>query len=217
MNTNSIRAVIFDFGNVLTMPQDGAKIDEMSRLSGLERESFLSAYRSLRLDYDRGTLDAASYWKAVLRRGGVSDTRISELNGEFVRNMTETDIASWMVIRPPMVEWARRLKAAGYKTAILSNMPWDHAEFIRRTFEWLDIFDATVFSYDVQLIKPEAAIYEECLARLEVAPCEAIFVDDLQVNVDAARDAGIHGAFFRDPAELAQSLSRFPDLPLPIR
>ncbi len=212
----SIRAVIFDFGNVLTMPQDEARIDEMSRLAGLERERFLSAYRNLRLDYDRGTLDVEAYWKGVLRAGGVTDARVAELNGEFVRSMTESDIASWMVIRPSMVDWARVLKSAGWKTAILSNMPNEHAAYIKRSFPWIEIFDVKVFSYDVGLIKPEAAIYEECVRRLDVMPNESIFVDDVQANVEAARKVGIHGIFFQNPDDLLVELRRFPELPLPV-
>ena len=215
MAPNSIRAVIFDFGNVLTMPQDESRIDEMSRLAGLDRDRFLSAYRSLRLDYDRGTLDVETYWKEVLRTGGVADDRVAELNGEFVQSMTESDIASWMVIRPTMVEWARALKTAGWKTAILSNMPTEHADYIRRSFPWIEYFDVRVFSYDVGLIKPEAAIYEECIRRLEVEASESIFIDDIQVNVEAAKRVGINGVFFHTPKELLVELRRFPGLPLP--
>lgn len=213
---SSIRAVIFDFGNVLTMPQDESRIEEMSRLAGLDREQFLSAYRRLRLDYDRGTLDVETYWKEVLRSGGVAEARVAELNGEFVRSMTDSDIASWMVIRPSTVGWAKALKSAGLKTAILSNMPSEHADYIRRSFPWLEDFDVKVFSYDVGLIKPEAAIYEECIRRLGVKPSESIFVDDIQVNVEAAKKVGINGVFFHDPDDVLVELRRFPGLPLPV-
>jgi putative hydrolase of the HAD superfamily len=199
------------------MPQDESQIEAMLRLSELEREDFMAAYRSLRLDYDRGTLDSKAYWEGVLRSGGVAESRIAQLDGDFVRRMTEHDIASWMVIRDPMVEWARQLKKDGRKLAILSNMPADHTAFVERSFDWLELFEVKVFSYAVRLIKPERAIYDECIRRLGVAAEEAIFVDDVQVNVDAARQAGIHSIFFRDPQGLSESLSEFPGLPRPSR
>jgi len=215
MKEARIRAVIFDFGSVLTLPQDEARIEEMRRLAGLDSERFAESYRAHRFDYDRGSIDSAAYWKGVLRAGGVSQERIDALNGEFVGEMTELDVQSWTVLRHPMIEWARRLKEADFKTAILSNMPYDHARYIEGEFDWLELFDVKVFSYAVRLAKPEPAIYEECLNRLAVPAGESLFIDDVERNVAAAKAAGINAVLFRNPADLAEHLREFPDLPIP--
>lgn len=216
MGKNTIRAIIFDFGRVLTMAPDESSRDRMRLLSGLDSGRFMAAYDNRRLDYDRGMLDSESYWKAVLRTAGAAEERISGLNGEFVRSMTGFDIASWTVIRTPMVDWVRALKESGRKTAILSNMPGDHAKYVKRSFDWIDLFDVTVFSCEVKLIKPEPTIYAECLRRLEVSPEEAVFIDDGETNVTAARAMGMHGIVFHDLAGLSVSLNEFPELP-PVR
>ena len=47
------------------------------------------------------------------------------------------------------------------------------------------------------LIKPEPAIYHDVLKGLEVEPQEAVFFDDMAVNVEAACALGIHGLLWR--------------------
>lgn len=215
MDNRDIRAVIFDFGNVLTEPQEQRFVDTMQRIAGLDGEHFLSAYRSKRHAYDRGTLSSEGYWQGILEQGGRSRAELDRLDGTIVREMTELDIKSWTIIRPAMVEWVRVLKSAGLATAILSNMPGDHAAYIERSFGWLELFDVLLFSYAVKLIKPEAAIYEECLRRLALPPGEALFIDDLTANVDAARALGMHAIEFHGTAGLAVALREFPTLPRP--
>ena len=109
----------------------------------------------------------------------------------------------------------RTLRAAGIATGILSNMPEDHAAYIERTFEWLALFDVRLFSYAVRRIKPERAIYEECLRRFALPAGETLFLDDIAENVAGARSVGINAIEFRGLAELAEALAAFPGLPLP--
>lgn len=197
------------------MSQDKGYVEKMRRLSGLKGERFLEAYRARRLDYDSGSLDSAAYWKEVLKSGGVSDDRIAKLNGTFVAEMTELDVRSWTVIRKQMIEWARRVKEAGFKTAILSNMPEDHAIYLKNTFDWLDLFDVKVFSYAMRLVKPQPAIYAECLRRLGVEARAALFIDDLEPNVEAARSTGLHAIHFENTRAFVKAVRAYPELPLP--
>lgn len=213
MNNRHIRAVIFDFGNVLTLPQQERYVDAMRRLSGLDDERFRSAYRAGRHAYDRGTLDSEAFWRGVLEQGGRSPDELDRLDGALVREMTELDIKSWTVIRPEMVQWVRILKSAGLATGVLSNMPGDHAGYIERSFDWLELFDVLLFSYAVKLIKPEAAIYEECLRRFALPAEETLFIDDLAPNVEGARAVGMHAIEFHDTAGLVAALAEFPALP----
>lgn len=209
----SLRAVILDFGNVLSMPQDPERFERMRRLAGADEESFRSAYRAPRLDYDRGRLDSAGYWREVLRRAGGSAPERVRTEEELVEEMTRIDLESWTVIRPAMVEWVHRLKERGFQTAILSNMPEDHASAIERTFDWLVFFDVRLYSYSVRLVKPEAAIYEECRRRLGVAASEALFIDDIPRNVDGARSIGMQSRLFIDEATLLAQLRELGGLP----
>ncbi|MBS2962491.1 HAD-IA family hydrolase [Actinocrinis puniceicyclus] len=98
---------------------------------------------------------------------------------------------------PAMVNAVRRAKESGLRTALLSNS-WGN-DYLRD--EWDQLFDAVVISGEVGMRKPEPEIYLHTLGLLDVAPAEAVFVDDLERNVRAAADLGITGVHHRSYAE----------------
>ncbi len=82
-----------------------------------------------------------------------------------------------------------------YKLAIICN--GGSREAMNRKFQFGDFVDLMVFDDEEGISKPEFRIYQLTLARLGVRPEEAVFVDDKQVNVDAARHLGIHAVHFK--------------------
>ena len=87
----------------------------------------------------------------------------------------------------------------------------------RRKYEcgWMQNFAFQTYSSEVRLIKPDPAIYEHTLLGLGVSATEALFVDDREVNIKAARELGIHAIQFRSAAQLRNELEAlgFPVLP----
>jgi FMN phosphatase YigB (HAD superfamily) len=65
------------------------------------------------------------------------------------------------------------------------------------------------------LIKPDKAIYERCLEGLQVTPSEALFVDDKEINVQAARALGITSIQFQSVGQLRDELAALPFAILP--
>ncbi|NBO45654.1 MAG: HAD family phosphatase [Actinobacteria bacterium] len=90
---------------------------------------------------------------------------------------------------PDMNGLVYRTRAAGIKTALLSNS-WGN-DYPRDG--WDDMFDAAVISHEVGMRKPDPAIYAHVCEQLSVAPDECVFVDDLRGNVDAAVALGMVG------------------------
>jgi putative hydrolase of the HAD superfamily len=213
----SITAVLFDFGNVLSLQQDARRIDEMARMAGMERETLLRQYRARRADYDRGDLDAAAYWGLVLSPSE-SDDPVPVEEG-LLRSLIDADIRAWTRMRAPMVAWARALHDGGFKTCILSNMPYDHGEYILREMsDLMSSFDAFAFSYRLRVSKPDAAIYTAALSMLDgTRPEEALFIDDIAENAEGARAAGLKSIVFSGIEELAEELRVYPELPPPAR
>ena len=122
----------------------------------------------------------------------------------------------WSRLNPDMVGWLSALSAAGLKTAVLSNMHMGMVQHARHAFQWLDGVTFTTLSAEVWLIKPDPAIYEHCLRGLDVQAPDTLFIDDREVNVEAARDIGIHAVQFQSLAQLRSELqqSGFPILPM---
>jgi len=99
---------------------------------------------------------------------------------------------------PPMIELMRELKAAGYRMAMLTNNVREWEPLWRSMLPVDEIFETVVDSGFVGCRKPESRIYELTLERI-AEPAEAcLFVDDVLVNVEGARRAGLHAVHFQD-------------------
>ena len=176
----ALRAVIFDFGMVLTgTPNQGAH-DAMVRLTGLPVERFESLYWTDRHAYDEGKLSGITFWQKLLH-----DAKLN-LGPNAVHELNQLDARMWTTQSPAMVAWQLRLKQHGIRTAILSNMGDSVLESIQREFKWLEQFDALVWSYQLRIAKPDPQIYLHTLEKLGTRPEETLFIDDKKVNVDAA-------------------------------
>ena len=184
--SSSITSVIFDFGGVLGLHQDPAQAKIMADLCGLPMERFRALYVKDRLMWDRATVDAAGYWGAILAEAG------RRAPPGLVEELVRADIAAWTRINTRMVAWAAELRAGGYRTAILSNMPQEILDAMWKNprLQWMAEFSVRVFSCEVRLVKPEPEIYRLCLEQLGARPAEAVFVDDTTHNVEGARQRG---------------------------
>ena len=197
-----LRAVIFDYGLVLSGPPEPGARARLLEISGLSPEVFDTHYWRYRLDYDRGTLNGHTYWPTIARDAGVSFSAVE------IEALIEQDVLLWATVDPIMLEWVNRVRASGMKTAILSNMGEDLLAYMRENFGWLDRFHHLTWSCELNLIKPMAAIYEHTLEQLNVQPNEALFLDDRIENVEGARAVGIHSLLFRSAQSLHADLER---------
>jgi putative hydrolase of the HAD superfamily len=201
--------VILDYGEVISQPPDPAAISTMAAILGLQIDQFRSLYASLRHAYDRGDLEGKEYWTGIARDAGV------DLSAGQVVRLREMDVAMWSRLNQSILSWAGRLRSFGVKTAVLSNMHLDMVQKIRNEPVWVEGFDCLTLSSEIGTAKPEAEIFRRCLECLQVAPHEALFVDDRAVNVQAAQELGIRGIVSNSPAELRRQLEAIGFAPLP--
>jgi putative hydrolase of the HAD superfamily len=191
------RAVIFDYGGVLSLPQDPAAEAEMASLCNLPLDIFGIEYNRERAALDLGKRTPIEYWKRILAVGGVT--------AESAERIASLDLRSWSRINRRMVLWALELRGAGVKTAVLSNMPQSMLDWMKedRGFDWISGFSPRVFSCDVGLAKPQPEIFELCLEGLGIPREECLFIDDSAVNVEAAAGLGIRSLRFGDETQIA--------------
>jgi putative hydrolase of the HAD superfamily len=186
----ALRAVIFDYGMVLTGQPDQEAHAAMVRLTGLPVDRFESLYWADRHAYDEGKLTGIMFWQNIVRDGklNLGQAEIEELNRH--------DARMWTTQNPAMLAWQLELKQHGILTAILSNMGDSVLANMKREFDWLPRFDVLVWSYQLHMAKPDPAIYLHTLQKLGTRPDETLFIDDKQVNIDAARDLGMPAILF---------------------
>ncbi len=94
-------------------------------------------------------------------------------------------------------DWIRSMKAAGYGVYILSNYG-EHTYSKTRAdgLDFLPMVDGDIFSYTVQMVKPDVKIYEALCERFHLKPEECVFIDDLPANIEGAKAAGMQGIVF---------------------
>jgi len=197
-----LQAVIFDYGEVLSDLPDTQRHRNLVAISGVAEEGFDKSYWAHRLEYDGGLLNDQSYWETVARENGV------KFSAAQVEQLMEQDALMWMNLNPTMLAWIPRIKQAGFKLAILSNMPRGVKEYMLDRFSWLSEFDYLTWSCDLGVVKPDPAIYIHTVKKLGVAPQQALFIDNLEKNTIGAEAAGLHANVFQNVQQLQTDLSR---------
>ncbi len=208
----ALRAVIFDYGRVLTGPPDPAAHEALVRITGLSSDRLDGLYWKDRQAYDEGKLTGLEFWRRVAGEAGLelSESAIEELNLWDARMWTRGDRA--------MLDWQVALKQRGLLTAIVSNMGDTVHEHMERELEWLSRFDLLVWSYQLRVAKPDPAIYRYALERLGTRPEETLFIDDKAENLDTALALGMRGLVFSTVEDLRDKLKDsglVAELPLP--
>lgn len=195
-----IRAVILDYGEVLSLRPEPEILRRMARVFRIEPSHFFELYVSSRDPYDQGLMTAERYWLNFARRAGI------QIDTAVIEELRVWDTQMWSRINPLMTHWLEALHKAGLTTALLSNMESDMAIHARKNFSWFAHFHHQLLSCELGLIKPDPAIFHECVRRVGVKPAEALFVDDRQPNVAAAKKAGITAIRFLSVKQLRTDL-----------
>lgn len=195
-----IKALILDFGNVISLTNT-ADIDEALAASvGLPPEIFKNFFSAHRQDFDRGIITGEEMYSRLLKEQGhpkeAADTALLE-------KLVTIDLECWSKLNTAVSDWALAVQKQGFKLGILSNMPHQFLERYETKIPPFVAADYACFSCRLHLIKPEHAIYRNCLAGLGVSADEAVFFDDCQPNITAAKELGIH-AFLWTGLEQAQ-------------
>lgn len=195
-----IRAVITDYGQVLCHLPSAAHIDRFARIFHVDSESFLPIYLRSRAAYDRGDLLPAEYWDSFAAQVGI------KLDPQTLGDIRRLDVEMWCRQNEPMIRWVEEIHSAGFKTAIMSNMPLDLVEYLRANAAWINQFDQKIFSAEVRSVKPERAIYQHAIDILEVEPLQALFIDDREENLDQARAVGIRAVRYQSVSQVREDL-----------
>lgn len=195
-----IRVVIFDMGKVLVWFDNSILFRKLADLAGQDVDRVREvAHVKLELvqSFDRGEITPAEFKERVCSALGLSlsYSQFYEIfNDVYTPNVSALDIV-------------RRLKAAGYPLVLLSNCDPERAGFIQKKFPETQVFDVRIVSYEVKLLKPEPAIYLLALQRAGAKAEECVFIDDMAVNIEAARALGITSIQFEyDKTDLEAEL-----------
>ena len=203
MKARSIDAVLFDFGGVFTESPF-----EVARRFGAALGA--NPERVLDLVFGPYHEDTDHPWHRLERGEIALDVAREAIIALGAAEGLETDPYRVLAalgrggggVREPFVEGARRARAVGMRTAIVTNNVREFREAWRAMLPVDDLFDAVIDSSEVGKRKPDAAIFHHALAAVGGPPPErTVFLDDFAGNVDAARALGMRGILVEpDPA-----------------
>src|SRR5580704_1429264 len=184
-----VDAVIFDLGGVMTEPLFNHRTDVPPEYFSLIA-FFLGEFR------DHYHLTTGVHDLHLLEMGKISDeeffdrmmARYAEAGNDPVdpREAQQVVFGRGMVACGAMADAVRQIRAAGYKTALLTNISREGEAIFTKLFPVDELFDVIVDSSKVGMRKPDPEIYRLTCSRLEVAPERCLFIDDLLCNVEAA-------------------------------
>lgn len=189
----SIEAVIWDFGGVFT-PSPFAAAHAYARGQGAEPDAFV---RIVFGDYDT---DSDHAWHR-LERGEIAFTvALEEIGAAAAAAGMRFDAAEMFatmvddqVDRSIVTDFVRDLRGRGVRNAILTNNIREYGDHWRSRLAVDELFDLVVDSCLEGIRKPDPLIYERALERLGVEASAAVFLDDFEQNVVAARSLGMRG------------------------
>jgi putative hydrolase of the HAD superfamily len=192
------RAVICDFGGVLTTPLIDSFVHYQEQ-SGVSFEEVVKAMHGLAertgkhplYELEKGLLSEAEFARSLEEEmgGGVDLSSLSDMYFDHLQPNT------------PMIEFVRGLRVErGLRSALLTNNVREWEPKWRAMLPEIDeVFEIVVDSAFVGMRKPDPAIYELTVERLGegVQPSDCVFIDDVDVNIHAAEALGMTGVHFR--------------------
>jgi putative hydrolase of the HAD superfamily len=196
----SVKAVAFDYGGVISLPQDENVMRDLASLAGIGADLMRRIYWDNRQIYDRGLVSGGEYFKNILADVGIFP------DGAVLEEMVRRDVQSWSAVNAETERLMRDIQKAGLKVGILSNMVQPFLDIVRKTLPVFLIPDGSIYSCEVDTVKPERKIYELLLSALDCTAGELVFFDDTEINVAAAEKLGIHAFLWRDPAAARREL-----------
>jgi FMN phosphatase YigB (HAD superfamily) len=194
------RAVIFDIGSVIVRVNLGRALSVVGGGGGHSPLRIWSAIEAdpLWIDWQEGKLDPHEWYRHLTREFGTSL--------DF-----EAFCDAWnRVLEPePIIgdEIFREL-GARCRLALLSNTDPIHVAFMEKNFSFMQYFPVRVYSCRVGMRKPAPEIFRLTLQELGVAAGEALYVDDIEENAQAAVALGMIGLRFTSVAILKDELRR---------
>jgi len=191
-----IQTVLFDLGNVL------AAIDfqEFWRTLGLrlpeEIAPFADGYTWWTRRYETGTISTSEYLSGLQSVFG-HRFHVDQLEQAFANIIEEPLDGMFDIVKDVSL---------AHRTALVSNTNEIHYKLSLKKFDVLGVLQKHYLSYRLHVMKPARGLYEGIIKDQKIDPSEMLFVDDLVINIEGARAAGMQAIQFENPAQLEVAL-----------
>lgn len=182
-----IRAIIFDCFGVLYR----SSADELYEMCQPDDRPHL---HDIRLQRDRGYIHYEEYLDSVAKLVGKPASEIQHITeSSHIRN-------------EELFSYIREIDRTKYRVGVLSNIGDTIINQLFTEQELDELFDATVLSYQVGMVKPDPAIYRLMAERLDATEDECVMIDDGEMNCEGAEHVGMSSVHYTNNAETLAKL-----------
>lgn len=199
--TNKTSTIIFDLGNVLIKWDPRLLYNKIFETTE-ETEHFLEHV-------------CTGEWNAMQDCGRTFSEAIQEKSAEYpeLKARIQAYFDRWEEMLggeiAGSVDILKRLHQTGtYRLLALTNWSSETFPIALKRYDLFQYFEGVLVSGDEKLIKPDEKIYQLLIDRYKVDPSEAVFIDDSEKNVIAARQIGMEAIHFKDAEDLEVRLRR---------
>lgn len=200
----AIKAVIFDLGGVLVrteFPEVRQRLEERLGFAPGTLGQIVWGGETWKLA-EAGRISYEEYWRRVGAALGFSTE-------QEIRNFRR-EYFSGDRVDEDLVGFIKELRPR-YRIGLLSNAPDRLGTWLDEEWGIKQLFDSVVYSAKVGVAKPDPSIFRLSLEQLDVAPPEALFIDDYPRNIDAALALGMQAIRFTNTKSLKEELRRYLD------
>lgn len=198
-----MKTVVFDIGQVLVDFDWHGYVRSLFTDEDVIRRIEKAVWESrLWIEFDRGVLSD----EEVIQKMTECD---ADLADEI--RLAMKDIGRTVIRRDTAIPWIRSLKTRGLQVLYLSNYSYRLRSQNTAALDFLAEMDGGLFSYEVHLLKPDAAIYRALCEKYDLTPEETVFLDDMEDNVTGAKACGLQAIRYTGQAETEQALNQLLD------
>jgi FMN phosphatase YigB (HAD superfamily) len=189
----TIQAVVFDIGGVLEINRDLGVTGLWSSRLGLGPGELNERMGDVWRGGSIGAISEDDVQQAVRKRLGLDDGQLAEFMCDVWREYLGIADAQ-------LIGYVRQLRPR-CRTGILSNSFVGAREREQAVYGFEDLVDEIIYSHECGMSKPDPGIYALTCERLQVEPAQMAFLDDSELCVEGARQAGIHGVLYQDNSQ----------------
>lgn len=202
-NDHDVKAVIFDFGGVITETSGGPIIYRgIAERIGETYEHTRHVIRPILKSYEAGSGSLDVFFQTLAK------ALKNIINWKELRKVYIESYKRRSRINEEVMDIARELKENGYMISIFSNVISPIGEFNKQRGAY-EIFDPVILSYEIGVGKPRRRAYEIMLKRVGLPASMCVFVDDHEENLDPARELGMNTIFMKNAEQLRGELREY--------
>ncbi|MET3258658.1 HAD superfamily hydrolase (TIGR01509 family) [Bradyrhizobium huanghuaihaiense] len=194
---SDIQAIIFDLSEVLLHGLLGLH-ERLGRSVGVSSSRLELQIPELKALFE-GRISEQDYWSALI------DKHCWTISSEELHNLVREGFREIPGTRSIIHE----LRRSGYRIGLLSVHAREWISYCEEKFSFRELFDEISYSFETDTCKPAPQSFVMILERLRCRPQEALFIDDMPANLDAASMIGMHTLQFFSAARLRRDLHLF--------